>query len=294
MRKWSVWLLAVCVVGALALVEWRPWLLLEKTAREPFAVSEPSGTQSVRAYSVDTSSTQAGLVTPLINDVALVDLRRPAIRAQLTPVRYTTLTAELNAKVQEMPFKEGELFDPGAVLVIFDCVVQKAQLARVTAELAIAQRLASANQRLLKLGTVSRVETENSLSELMRAQAHLQELEAIVSKCEIVAPYRGKVADQRARSEQFVQVGQPLLEILDTSGLELEFIAPSSWSSWLRPGYMFDIDIDETGKTYPAIVTRVAARIDSVSQTFKVAAQIDGEFLDLSPGMSGTISVTPP
>jgi len=164
----------------------------------------------------------------------------------------------------------------------------------VRATLAIAARNASTNARLLTLGSVSRVETENSYSELTRAEAEVRELEAIVSKCQIDAPFNGKVVEQRVRAQQFLQVGQPLLDILDSSGLELELIAPSKWASWLKVGHVFEIHIDETGKTYPAKVTRVAARIDSVSQTFKIAALVDGEYTELSPGMSGTITVNPP
>lgn len=305
-------MVALFLVMAFAAIEWRPWDWLSKSNRHSQAAA-------VSATVGDGSADTAGPVTgEVISDGAsgvpgvvstapatqppssvsqapeIAGGQRPAIRAQLTPVRYTTQAAEINAKVQSLPFKEGQAFESGAALVVFDCVVQKAQLARVRAELEIARRNAQTNERLLKLGNISRIEAENAVSEAARAQAQVDELSAIVSKCEIAAPYSGKVAEQRARVEQFVQVGQPVLEILDDSGLELEFIAPSKWAPWLKPGHAFTIEVDETGQTYPAVVTRVAARIDSVSQTFKVVAQIDGEFADLTPGMSGTITVSPP
>jgi hypothetical protein len=84
------------------------------------------------------------------------------------------------------------------------------------------------------------------------------------------------------------------MEILDNSALELEFIVPSKWSPWLVKGYKFNIKLDETGKTYPAEITRINGKIDSVSQTIKVAAVINGKFAELSPGMSGVIVMTPP
>jgi membrane fusion protein, multidrug efflux system len=312
MHKFVGWLLALLLVVAFAAIEWRPWEWLSNSASQ--AQTAAVGSDVVVGVD-DAVRDAAGRVTGEVTDklaamvapapviqppssvsqtLETIDGQRPAIRAQLTPVRYTTLAAEINAKVQSLPFKEGQAFESGAALVVFDCVIQKAQLARVQAELEIAQRNAQTNDRLLKLGNISRVEAQNALSEASRAQAQVDELSAIVSKCQIAAPYSGKVAEQRARVEQFVQVGQPVLEILDDSGLELEFIAPSRWAPWLKPGHAFTIEIDETGKTYPAVVTRVAARIDSVSQTFKVVAQIDGEFADLTPGMSGTITVSPP
>lgn len=286
MTKYVGWLLAAVIVVGVVVVEWRPWRTVTSIqGQEDLALS--SGTVSTPQLPKDLDV--EGADAPL---TALLD--KPAIRAQLNPLNFTTVVAELGAKLQDFSFKEGESFKQGQVLVRFDCAVQNAQLQRVRATLAIASRNAATNQRLLKLGSVSRVEAENSLSELDRATAEVAELEAIVSKCAIDAPFNGKVVEQRARGQQFVQVGQPLIDILDSSGLELEFIAPSMWTPWLKPGHVFEITIDETGKTYPARVMRVGARIDSVSQTFKVAALVDGEFADLTPGMSGTIMLTPP
>lgn len=54
------------------------------------------------------------------------------------------------------------------------------------------------------------------------------------------------------REQQFAQPGQGILEILDDSALELEFIVPSRWMAWLKDGYRFQVKIDETGGTYPA------------------------------------------
>ena len=301
MRKHLGWWVAALLAVGLALVEWRPWDYEGVTAVESTQEGVGDGASKAFATGSMTSGTKVNAARASVAgsesqpvSVIHTEPERPAIRAQLSPLNYTTMTAELGAKVQELPFKEGDAFVRGDVLVRFDCSVQQAQLARVRATLAIAARNASTNARLLKLGSISRVEAENSYSELTRAEAEVKELEAIVSKCQIDAPFNGKVVEQRVRSQQFLQVGQPLLDILDSSGLELELIAPSKWAPWLKVGHVFEIHIDETGKTYPAKVTRVGARIDSVSQTFKVAAIVDGEYTDLSPGMSGTISVNPP
>ena len=65
-------------------------------------------------------------------------------------------------------------------------------------------------------------------------------------------------------------------------------------SPWLTEGYKFEIKLDETGKSYPAKITRVNGKIDPISQTIKVAAVIDGEFKEISPGMSGVLIISPP
>ena len=101
------------------------------------------------------------------------------------------------------------------------------------------------------------------------------------------APFGGRVAEQKVREQQFVQPGQAMLDILDDSALEVEFIAPSAWMPRLRPGAAFRIAIDETGRNYPARIVRLGARVDPVSQSIKVTAAIDGRYSELLAGMSG-------
>jgi multidrug efflux pump subunit AcrA (membrane-fusion protein) len=110
----------------------------------------------------------------------------------------------------------------------------------------------------------------------------------------VIAPFNGRVAEQRVREQQFVQAGQPLLDILDDSVLELEFLVPSVWLRWLKPGQAFNVQIDETRKTYPMRLNRIGARVDPVSQSVRVAASVNGKFSELMAGMSGKVLLSPP
>ena len=221
-------------------------------------------------------------------------LARQALRAQLMPRRYTTLAAEIGAKINRLPVPEGSSFRAGQVLVNFDCSVQQALLQRNQAELHAAEKTAEANEALQKLNAVGMVELELSQVAVRKARAELGSQQAVLDKCTIVAPFSGRVAEQRAREQQFLQAGQPVLDILDDSVLELEFIVPSTWLAWLRVGGEFKVAIDETGKSYPARFTRLGARIDPVSQSLKVGAAIHGRFPELMAGMSGRVDIAPP
>ena len=60
----------------------------------------------------------------------------------------------------------------------------------------------------------------------------------------------------------------------------------------VKPGSVFDVVIDETGKTYQARVLAVNSRVDPVSQTVEIEASIVRNFSELLPGMSGVASLT--
>jgi RND family efflux transporter MFP subunit len=221
-------------------------------------------------------------------------LEKQDIRAQLSPRRYTTLAAELGAKVERIGAKEGEHFRQGETLISFDCTLQRAQQQRAQAAMVAADKTFAANQRLAQLNSVGQLELATSEAELAKARADVELMNATIGKCEIAAPFPGRVAEQKVREQQYAQAGQPILDILDDSTLELEFIAPSRWLIWLKTGHTFHVQIDETGATYPAKITRLGARIDPVSQSLKVTAVIDGRFPELIAGMSGRVQLVPP
>lgn len=116
----------------------------------------------------------------------------------------------------------------------------------------------------------------------------------MTSKCVIAAPFAGVTVDQKARAFQYTTPGQALLDILDDHGLEVELIAPSRWLSWMKPGYQFQVHIDETDKTYPARISRLGGRVDPISQSIKVIGEITADAPELMAGMSGRTIITSP
>lgn len=221
-------------------------------------------------------------------------IERQEIRAQLLPRRYTTVAAEIGAKINRLPVAEGGIFKVGQLLVSFDCTLQRTQLQKAQAELDGAGQTLKSNQRLAELNSVGQLELDLSHSAVSKARAEVSANQALLSKCGVAAPFAGRIAEQKVREQQYVQPGQALLDIIDDSVLELEFLVPSRWLSWLSVGGKFEVQIDETRKTYPAKFIRIGARVDPVSQSVKVAAAIDGKFPELIAGMSGRVQITPP
>jgi membrane fusion protein (multidrug efflux system) len=231
-------------------------------------------------------------VSDRLNQRAAIDGKD--IRAQLMPRRYTTLASEVGAKINRIPVQEGGAFLAGQMLVSFDCSLQTAQLQKAQAELDAAEQTLKSNVRLEQLNSVGQLELDLSRSAANRAKAELSVNQVVLEKCSIAAPFSGRVAEQKAREQQFVQPGQALLEIFDDSVLELEFLVPSVWLSWLRVGGAFEVEIDETRKKYPARFTRKGARVDPVSQSIKVTGAIVGRYPELMTGMSGRVRVAQP
>jgi membrane fusion protein (multidrug efflux system) len=220
-----------------------------------------------------------------------VQTAEPEVRAQLSPRRFTTVAAEIGARVQRLGATEGAAFRAGQPLVSLDCSLQQAQLARARVTLDIATQQLATQTRLAELNATGRQEVDQADGEVRKQRAEVAQTEVLLSKCTIAAPFAGRVAEQKVREQQFVQPGQPLLEIIDDSVLEVEFIMPSRWLAQVRAGSAVHIAVDETGRSYPAKVLRLGARVDPVSQSVKVVAAIEGRPPELIAGMSGRLVV---
>lgn len=221
-------------------------------------------------------------------------IERQEIRAQLLPRRYTTIAAEIGARISRLPVAEGASFKAGQTLASFDCTLQQAQLRKAEVEVEGAGQTLKSNKVLSELNSIGQLELDQSKTAVAKAEADLAATRALLAKCNVAAPFSGRIAEQKVREQQYVQPGQAMLDIIDDSVLELEFLVPSRWLAWLRVGGSFSIQIDETGKTYPAKFIRIGARVDPVSQSVKVAAAISSYFPELIAGMSGRVQITPP
>lgn len=219
---------------------------------------------------------------------------RDEVRAQLVPRRFAVVAAEVSAKVSQVHAPEGARFAAGDRLITFDSTLQRAQLERAEASLVAAEKTAAAHQRLVELQSVGQIEAALSEAEVRKARAEVEFARAMLERCAILAPYAGRVADQRVRAEEFVQPGQPVLEIIDDALPEVNFIAPSKWLAWLQVGQGITVHIDETGRTYSARIERIGAKVDAVSQSVKIVAALEGDHPELIAGMSGSVQVTPP
>jgi membrane fusion protein (multidrug efflux system) len=207
----------------------------------------------------------------------------PEIRAQLSPLHYTTLSSEMAGRIDKIATRVGDHFRQGDILIIFDCAVPRAQLARAQAVVTQAERTFEIDRRLVALHSMGQLELDVAAAEILKAKADQVAAEAVASKCSIAAPFSGVTVEQKAREFQYTTPGQPLLDILDDHAL-----------GWLKPGYAFQVKIDETEKTYPARVVRLGGRVDPVSQSIKVIGEIIGDAPDLMAGMSGRATMTPP
>lgn len=217
----------------------------------------------------------------------------PAVRVRVTARRHAVLSSQVSGRIEEVTVRDGERFAKGQLLIRLDAGLLEIQLARTKAAFRRQEMLYVMVKELGDLQSKGEVEVEASKMEMEQARADMLAMEKILSRTTISAPFSGRAADILVKENQYVSEGQPMLEILDDSTLELEFIISSHWLRWFAPGHAFKVKIDETGKEYAAVLERLGGKIDPLSQSVKAYARLVDPVPELMEGMSGEAAIIP-
>ncbi|PWC40482.1 hypothetical protein TSO352_01250 [Azospirillum sp. TSO35-2] len=218
------------------------------------------------------------------------DAAQGQVRALIEARRHAVLSAEIPGRIARMSVDAGQSFKAGDLLVAFDCASYQAELDAARAQLNAAEVTARVNRRLNSLRSIGEAEVQLAEAKAQVGRAEVRKAEVQARRCDIKAPFDGRVVERRIQEHESVPAGAPLLEILSDRDLKVELIVPSSWLVWLRPGQRFDLRVDETGATLPGEVLLPGAKVDPASQSVKVTAKLTGDGVPpgMIAGMSGT------
>lgn len=209
------------------------------------------------------------------------------VRFVIQPPQEAQLASQMSGKLLRYFHAEGAAFRKGDRLVEFDCEERKAQMEKALATRGKAEKTEISQKKMLDLRAISDLEYEIAKANLAEAGAEVAMAQAQVNQCYIQAPYAGRVVRRIANQHEHMNIGTPLMKIIESGPLRLEMLVPSTWLKWLKPGVEFSITIEELQRTAKARVISLGARIDPASQTIYVRADFMQEIPGLLPGMSG-------
>jgi len=209
------------------------------------------------------------------------------VQAVLTAKETVVIASPIDGVLKTLPFKSGDLFKKGDIIAQYQCRFEHARLHEVRAQLRINKRQKEAYERLKKKDAVSDVEYVATLQEYERAKAVMNQVQSQYDLCTIRAPFDGRINDLAANNHEAVRAGRVIMEVSSTTPLQAELLVPSIWLRWLNIGTPLDIKIHETGQTYGANLVRIHGKVDPVTQTAHVIAELNQYEEKLLPGMSG-------
>ena len=215
-------------------------------------------------------------------------VERDAIRGIVRAVNKAMISTELQARAARVAFQEGERFRKGDVLVEFDCRKQHAQLASAEAQ-QLEMNLNLDNFKVLqRVQAAGRHDLDISQARLSKATAETDVLRAQIDDCKVIAPFDGRVLELGLHEYETPPPGKPFIGVIEEGALEIDLIVSSKLTPLLPAGTEFTFFVDETQSQEAAIIKRIGAAVDPISQTIKIVATFKTLPKGVLPGMSGT------
>ncbi|PMR70176.1 efflux RND transporter periplasmic adaptor subunit [Halomonas heilongjiangensis] len=197
-----------------------------------------------------------------------------------------TLSATVTEIVAEVNFRDGEVVEAGQLLVRLEDGEEQAQL-RVTQALRDERR--SAVERLTQLqnrNMAPRADVEDAQARLRQVQAEIQALEARLTNYRLRAPFDGMVGFRNVSIGALVTPGTELVTLDKLDVMKLDFSVPEVYLALLEPGLGLTArSVAFPDETFEGEVASVGSRIDPVSRSVAVRAELQNPELRLRPGM---------
>jgi len=206
-------------------------------------------------------------------------------------------SAEITSKtvntVVAIRFKEGQPVKRGAILVEFDGAQARADLAAAEAALAESRSQYNRSQELLHTKVLSQSQMDQLEATLKTNEARVASARARLEDTIIRAPFDGRIGFRRISVGSLVNPGTVISTLDDTSVMKLDFTVPQSYMFGLQPGLEITAQIAGVpNKSFKGRITTLDSRVDPVTRSIVVRAEIPNADGTLKPGMFMTAKIS--
>jgi len=216
---------------------------------------------------------------------------RPAV-GTLTALRATTLSAELTGTVREIGFQNGSLVKQGQVMVRLDTSAEQAQLQSAVADLGLAKQTLDRAEALRKQEVNTQAELEAAQARDKQARATVVNLQAIINKKIIRAPFDGRAGIRAVELGQVVSPGTPIVSLQTVSPIYAEFQLPQQALADVKLDQKVVVKVDVfPGSTWDGTVTLINPEVDPITRNVRMRATVENKDGRLNPGMFASVEV---
>ena len=212
----------------------------------------------------------------------------------LRPVQGVTLKAEIPGVIKNIPVENGAAVKKGDLLVEYDVASELAELAAAEARLRLAKVNLDRAQDLLARRTVAQSEFDSAKSSYDEALSSVTNLNAILARKMIRAPFDGMVGIREVNPGQRVAAGDALMPLQNNNPIYVEFDVPQTRLAALRLGLPLRVDTDGLKEPAEGKITAINPVVDELTRTARVQGTLSNPDGLLRPGQFVRVTVVLP
>jgi membrane fusion protein (multidrug efflux system) len=203
-----------------------------------------------------------------------------------------TITARVTDTISRINFESGQQVEAGAILVELTDTEEAAGLAEARTTLREAQRDLTRATDLVARAVVPQSRLDEATAVVERARARVSSIEAQLADRIVRAPFAGIVGLREVSLGGLVRPGDAIARLDDASLIKLDFTVPERFLSVVSAG----MQIAARTSAYPdevftGAIAQIDSRIDPVTRSVTIRAEIENSDGRLLPGQLMTVEV---
>ena len=225
------------------------------------------------------------------------------VSGALQPVNQATVKSKVSGEVRAITVREGDAVQAGQVLARMDTadleaklIERQGQLESARAQLAMAEKTLSSNQKLLKQSFISQNAFDNSESNMnvtrgsvKSAEANVRLAQNAIKDAVATSPLTGIVAKRHVQPGEKVAFDTPLVTVVDLKAIELQAMVPAVDIPELRPGMQVELNVDGFGeRRFVGRIERINPSTEPGTRAILVFVGVPNPDSELRGGMFAT------
>jgi membrane fusion protein, multidrug efflux system len=193
---------------------------------------------------------------------------------------------EIDGRLTELHFQEGQAVARGAKLVSLDSSEVEAQLAAAAAQVRTDEQRLKRTKDLLDKNYISQDAYDVAENSYERSVAVKEEIEAKLAKTVIRAPFPGIVGLRLVSPGAYLEKGDDIARLENIASIKLDFRVPEIYAAQVRVGQAVAIRLDAfPTDTFTGRIYAMEPMVDERTRTVLLRARVDNQGLKLKPGM---------
>lgn len=202
------------------------------------------------------------------------------------------LTPRVSDTVRDVAFEDGQMVKRGDLLVALEDAEEQAQLREAQANLFEAESQFARTEDLVTRGNASTATLDAQRRRVDEARFRLVAAEARIADRRIVAPFDGVLGLRQVSEGTLITQNNPITTIDAIDIINLDFSVPERFIATLGPGQKVNARVDAyPDRLFEGTVKTVDSRVDPVTRSVIVRAEVVNEDRALRPGLLMTVEV---
>ena len=201
------------------------------------------------------------------------------------------VAADKNGRVEWIGPREGERVKKGQLLARIDVSALKTIISRAQASAELAKDLYDRRKTLFDRGIVHKEALERAKTDKALAESDLTKAKVEYDRGFPHSPISGMVNYLHVDEGEFVNRGQPMVELVNVDKIKIHVNVPELDVRYLKKGQDVMVTIDAfPGLQMKGNVDFVSYKADPATKTFRIRVLIDNPKHDIRPGMIARVA----